>query len=138
MKAVREFALESLDRVFRASRWLCLLILTFSPALALAAELPGKTFELTIPRSTAQAKPSVLRVEKDDMVRLRVASEAAGEVHLHGYRLEMKLAPGIPGELNFRARATGRYRIEWHPADEAAKKGNRHGPPLAILEVHPK
>ena len=83
-------------------------------------------------------KPHVLLVVKDDMVRLRVTSEAAGEIHLHGYRLEIKLEPGTPQELSFKARATGRYRIEWHLAGEAEKKGDHHGPPFATLEVRPK
>jgi hypothetical protein len=114
-----------------------LFCLVFS-AVAGAADTPEKIFELEIPRSSAPAKPRVLRVEKGDAVRLRARSEVAGEIHLHGYRLEMKLAPGTPGELAFKARATGRYRIEWHPAGEAASKSDHHGPPLATLEVHPK
>ena len=126
------------SRFFGAPKFYCLLFCLFSSAVACAAELPGRTFELTIPRSGATAKPRVLRVEKDDVVRLRVTSEAAGEIHLHGYRLEMKLEPGTPQELSFKARATGRYRIEWHPVGEAAEKGDHHGPPLATLEVRPK
>lgn len=122
----------------KASPLLCLLFCLFSPAAVLAAEPPVKVFELAISRSAAPAKPQVLRVEKDDVVRLRVTSDAAGEVHLHGYRLEVKLAPGTPQELSFNARATGRYRIEWHPAAEAPAKSDHHGPPLATLEVRPK
>lgn len=117
------------------SRLLLCLVLS---AAAQAADPPEKYFELTVPRSAAAAKPRVLRVEKDDPVRLRVTSQVAGEIHLHGYRLEMKLTPGTPQELAFKARATGRYRIEWHPAGEAASKGDHHGPPLAILEVRPR
>ena len=138
MKVERQVAPESRNRIFRASQFLCLLFCLFSSAVAVAAESPEKTFELTIPRSGAPVKPRVLLVEKDDMVRLRATSEVAGEMHLHGYRLELKLAPGAPGELQFKARATGRYRIEWHPAGEAAQKGDHHGPPLATLEVRPK
>ena len=78
----------------------------------------------------------VLQVHKDDAVRLRVTSEAPGEIHLHAYRLDAKVAPGAPAGLNFKARATGRFRIEWHPA--GGTKGDHHGPPLAFLEVRPK
>ena len=118
-----------------------LLVLLFGlafPAAALAADVPEKFFELEVPRSTEKAKPRVLRVEKDDPVRLRITSAAAGEIHIHGYRLEAKLAAGAPHELSFKARATGRYRIEWHPSDDAARKSDHHGPPLATLEVRPK
>jgi hypothetical protein len=108
------------------------------PAAAHAADVQEKFFELEVPPSPAKTQPRVLRVEKDDRVRLRVRSAVAGEVHIHGYRLEAKLAAGTPQELAFRARATGRYRIEWHPADDAARKADHHGPALAILEVRPK
>ena len=138
MKAEREIAPESSNRIFRASPFFCLLFCLSSAAVVHSAEPPVKTFELTIPRSAAPAKPRTLLVEKDDVVRLRATSEAAGEIHLHGYRLEMKLEPGTPQELSFKARATGRYRIEWHPAREAAQTGDHHGPPLATLEVRPK
>jgi len=122
----------------KASPFSCLLLGLVLFAAAQAADPPEKNFELTISRSAAPAKPRVLRVEKDDLVRLRVTSDAAGEIHIHGYRLEAKLAAGTVHELAFKARATGRYRIEWHPSDDAARKSDHHGPPLATLEVRPK
>ena len=111
--------------------------LVFSLA-AHAANPPEKFFELEVKRGPSAAKPRVLRVEKDDMVRLRVTSAVAGEIHIHGYRLEAKLSAGAPHELAFKARATGRYRIEWHPSDDTARKSDHHGAPLATLEVRPK
>ena len=102
-----------------------------------AGELPGKTFDLALPRGAAPVLARVLQVEKDDLVRLRVTSEVAGELHLHAYRLDVKVIPGTPSVLDFKARATGRFRIEWHAAD-TVKKSDHHGPALAILEVRPK
>jgi hypothetical protein len=122
----------------RASPIHCLLFCLIATAAAFAADSAQKTFSLTISQGTLPAQQRVLRVEKDDMVQMRVASDAPGELHLHGYRLEMKISPGTASEVSFKAHATGRYRIEWHPAGEAAKKGDRHGPPLATLEVQPK
>jgi hypothetical protein len=122
----------------KASPALCVLFCVIFSAPALRAEPPPKTFELAITRSAAPAKPRVLRVKQDDVVRLRVVSEIAGEVHIHGYRLELKLAPGTFQELTFKARATGRYPIEWHAAGEAQRESGHHGPPVAVLEVHPK
>ncbi|HEY7657492.1 MAG TPA: hypothetical protein VH881_11550 [Burkholderiales bacterium] len=122
----------------KVSSGLCMLLCVVSSAPALPAEAPPKTFELAITQGAAPANPRVLRVRKDDVVRLRVVSEVAGEVHVHGYRLELKLAPGTPRELTFHARATGRYPIEWHAAGEAQKDSGHHAPPLAVLEVHPR
>src|SRR5262245_4822341 len=101
----------------------CLLLSWFfATGSALPAEIPLRDFDLAIPRGAAPAEPRVLRVHKDDRVRLKVTSEAAGEIHLHAYRLAATVAPGAPAELNFTARAAGRFRIEWHPAAGTAKK----------------
>ena len=103
-----------------------------------AADSSDKTFDVTIVRGAIPAEQRMLRVTKGDTVRLRVTSDAPGEIHLHGYRLETKLKPGVPGEIVFKAYATGRYRLEWHPAGETSKSGSHHGPPPATLEVRPR
>ena|ERR1035437_6510778 len=115
---------------------LCLVAATAMSALA--AEPPEKTFSLSIVRGALPAEQRLLRVEKGDAVRLRLTSDAPGEIHLHGYRLEAKLTPGKPAEIAFKAYATGRYPFEWHGAGDAGKTGSHHGPPLATLEVRPK
>lgn len=107
-------------------------------AAASAADSRDKTFDLTISRGALPAEQRVLRVNKGDTVRLHLTSDAPGEIHLHGYRLATKLTPGVPGEIVFKAYATGRYRLEWHPAGETGKSGGHHGPSLATLEVRPR
>jgi hypothetical protein len=104
-----------------------------------AAELPQKIFELTIVHGTVPPPERLLKVEKGDALKLRITSDTPGELHLHGYRLAAKLAPGQPAELAFTAYATGRYPLEWHAAGEASStSAHRRGPPLATLEVQPK
>ncbi len=122
----------------RKARDYIALLLLFATAAAGAAESPNKTFDLTISRGAIPAEQRVLRVSKGDTVRLRMTSDAPGEIHLHGYRLEAKLTPGVPGEIVFKAYATGRYRLEWHSAGETGKSGSHHGPPPATLEVRPR
>jgi len=114
----------------------CLIAIT--AVSALAADAPEKTFSMTVVRGALPAEQRLLRVEKGDAVRLRLTSDAPGEIHLHGYRLEAKLTPGTPAELAFKAYATSRYPFEWHGAGDAGKTGSRHGPQLATLEVRPK
>ena len=116
----------------------CLLLSSLLAGPVFAAESAVRAFDLAIPGAGVVASPRVLRVLKDDVVRLKITGEAAGEIHLHAYRLEAKVAPGAPAELSFTARATGRFRIEWHRDDATTKKGDHHGPPLAFLEVRPK
>jgi hypothetical protein len=115
----------------------CLLLSCCFATGALAAAENPPAFDLRVARGALPESARVLRVYKDDPVRLRITSEIAGSVHLHAYRLEAKLAPGVPAEMSFTARATGRFRVEWHPADDGARQ-DRHGPPLAVLEVRPR
>jgi hypothetical protein len=115
----------------------CVLLCFFVAAIAVAADPPQKTFSLTLSRGAVPKEQRLLRVDKGDLVHIRLTTDAPGEVHIHGYRLETKVTPGSASDLRFTARATGRYRIEWHPAGEASK-GNHHEPPLARLEVRPK
>ena len=98
-----------------------------------------KVFELTVVDGKTPASQQVIRVEKNDLVKLRISSDTAGEVHLHAYRQDIKLVPGTPADISFKAHATGRFRIEWHAAaDKNGKAGAHHAPPLAVLEVRPK
>jgi len=105
---------------------------------AYAADSSDKAFDLEISRGALPAQQRVLRVDKGDAVRLRITSDAPGEVHFHAYRLDARVTPGTTGELKFVARATGRFRIEWHATGAAAKVADHHVPPLATLEVRPK
>jgi hypothetical protein len=104
-----------------------------------AAEPAEQVIDLRIVGGSLPAAQRVIRVSKGDSVRWRVTSDAAGELHVHAYHLETKVAPGKPSELAFKAFATGRYRIEWHPANgQPAVPRAHHAAPLATLEVHPK
>lgn len=103
-----------------------------------AADATQKIFELNIVRGALPVTQRILKVEKGDALRLRITSDAPGELHLHGYRLAAKLTPGQPAELAFSAYATGRYPFEWHGMGDAANGVHRRGPPLATLEVQPK
>jgi hypothetical protein len=106
--------------------------------VARAADVPEKIFDLTIARGAVAAAQRVIKVEKGDSLRVRVTSDAPGELHLHGYQLAATLVPGRASELAFKAYATGRYPFELHGAGSAASTGAHHGPPLATLEVRPK
>lgn len=107
-------------------------------SIALGAAQPEKLYDMTIVNGALPAEQRLIKVTKDDMVRLRVTSDAPGEFHLHGYRVEMKLAPGKPSEISFKAYATGRYTFGWHGAAEKAQTEGHHGPEFAVLEVYPK
>jgi len=114
------------------------LLAAVAATMALAADAPSRSFELAITNGSVPKEQNLIRVDKDTMIRLRVSSDAPGDLHLHAYKLEQHLVPGTPAELAFNAHATGRFRFEWHPEKAEAKSGDHHGPPLATLEVMPK
>jgi len=73
----------------------------------------------------------VLRLIQGEGVELRFASDRPIDLHLHGYRIETRAAPGAPAVMAFVALAAGRFPVETHAAN------GRHVA-LLYLEVHPK
>ena len=121
----------------------CLTALTLmgmaSSSLALAADVPEVVFDLSITAGTVPAGQRTIRVQKDDMVRWRVSSDAPGNLHLHAYRIDVGVAPGKPAEVAFKAYASGRFRVEWHAATSKPAAGaGHHAAPLASFEVRPR
>ena len=52
-------------------------------------------------------------------MRIVVSSDAADEIHLHGYDIEKNAAPGTPARFNFKANIEGVFEIESHAAEDA-------------------
>jgi len=109
-----------------------------------AGKTPARESE---PTATVDARPEqrvVLRdhkpssgverieVRKGDLVRLVVESDAADEIHLHGYDIEKSTGPESPARFSFRARIEGVFELESHQAEHGG------GDPLvARLVVEP-
>ncbi len=51
-----------------------------------------------------------------DTVEVRVTSDVAEEVHLHGYDLYLQLEPGATVTLTFEADLPGVWEAELHPS----------------------
>ena len=108
-------------------------------SVVLAADAPEVVFDLSITAGAVPAAQRTIRVQKDDMVRWRVSSDAPGNLHLHAYRIDVGVVPGKPAEVAFKAYASGRFRVEWHPAAAKPAGGaGHHAAPLASFEVRPR
>ena len=127
------------------SRALVLLAVIFVAATVLGAcsdsEPEDVAFEFAIADRALDLDPPVLKVKQGDEVTLTVRSDEEGEIHLHGYDLDISVVPGTVGELVFTANATGAFDMTFHG------KGNglhEDGPEdeeetsLGSLEVHPR
>ena len=72
--------------------------------------------------------PERISVPQGTELVLRITSDHADELHLHGYDRALKLAAGVPGELRLVANLSGRFEYELHHAHTA----------LGALEVQPQ
>jgi hypothetical protein len=98
---------------------------------AAAAEL---TFDLGIRNYQVPEDMRLIRVHEGDVVRLRCTTDQPLVLHLHGYDIERRVAPGAVTELKFTAYATGRFPIHLHlPRAEAHDDA-----PLIDVEVYPR
>lgn len=66
-------------------------------------------------------------ISRGRIVVLRIASDVADEVHVHGYDLTAEVGPGAPATIRFVADEPGRFEVELE----------RSGLQIAELEVRP-
>lgn len=101
------------------------------PAAAAPAPVPAAApvrefdFEIAQGRVTG---PPLLSVIQGERVTLRVRSDAADELHVHGYDLGAPLPAGETVALSFVAGTAGRFEVELH-------KSHRE---IGALEVQPR
>ena len=85
------------------------------------------TFEFAVAGGEVRG-PLALAVTEGQQVTLRVRSDVADELHVHGYDLSAPLPAGEPVALTFVAARAGRFAIELHRAHRE----------LRALEVRPR
>ncbi len=108
-----------------------LALIELAPSGAHAQSSEEKAFDLTIQDGQIVGGTKSVRVTEGDKVTLNIISDAAIEVHLHGYDIEAEVTPGAPARMSFEAFATGRFPVSVHGADQ-------HESTLLYLEVYPR
>jgi hypothetical protein len=63
----------------------------------------------------ADPAPQRVPVALDSLVHLRVNTDKATEVHVHGYDFTYEAQPGPPGCISFVADQAGLFDVEAHP-----------------------
>ena len=122
----------TIRRLRLATGGLALCIIVSIP-FAHAAEV---TYALRIENGHVPESMRLVRVTKNDVVKLQWTTDRPMTVHLHGYDIEKKLVPGVTTEMTFTANATGRFTIAPHVGAEASG-GHAHGDALVTIEVYP-
>ena len=95
-------------------------------------------FDLRIENGHLPENMRLIRVKQGDIVRLRWSVDQPVTLHLHGYDIETRVEPGRVGEMNFTARATGRFPVHAHAAAAATASNAHEEAPLVYLEVYPR
>ena len=113
------------------------LIAVFSIETALAQQQP-RVLDLDIKQGRFTASNNTVRVTEGDTVELRITSDRAGELHLHGYDVPIKLKAGTPSVTVLEANVAGRFPITSHGFEGDVKDKHRHDKTLLYLEVYPR
>ncbi len=89
---------------------------TTSPPTTEAAQSPepasGTLVEVVVRDGAVEGGVREVRVPLGEEVTLRVTSDVADRVHVHGYDLLVDVAPGEVGELQFVADLPGVWEVE--------------------------
>lgn len=94
--------------------------------------------ELQIVDGVLAADQRLIVLRKGEVVRWRIRSTQPGALHIHAYRQSVALQAGVAGELSFLAYATGRFRVEWHPAVRANADAVLAAEPRADPRAEPR
>jgi hypothetical protein len=91
---------------------------TTAPASSAPTPAPasGQRIEVTVTGGQAAGDTGRVPVAAGEQVTLVVTSDAADEVHVHGYDLSADLTPGTPAEISFAADLPGVFEVELHEA----------------------
>lgn len=103
-------------------------------AIAIKAAAPAagaplrQEFALRVADGRLASAPPALQVLLGTEVTLRIQSDRADELHVHGYDLSLRFGAAEPLALTFRADRSGRFELELHES----------GLELGALEVLPQ
>jgi hypothetical protein len=90
------------------------------------ADPSGNTADVTINVTVANGKvnPSgaSINVRAGQTVLITAVSDAAEEVHVHGYEKELMLTPGKPASVKFVANMKGTFEVETHESNKLVAK----------------
>ena len=76
--------------------------------------------------------PAEIKAKNGDTVVIVVSADAPDDIHLHGYDIEKKAAPGRPARFRVKADIEGSFEMESHVAEDAGRE-----PTIARLNVEP-
>jgi hypothetical protein len=117
-QALRKIAMP-MGRLASSTFWSRSAIVLAGVALLGAAPVV-REFDIGILQRRVEGGASTLRVKRGETVWLRLRSDEAVQLHLHGYDMQANVSPASPGTMRFQARVAGRFPITAHEFGAAA------------------
>ncbi len=102
------------------------------PTATAESALPPPPTEIRLSGGQVQGGVQKIETKAGNTVRFVVISDAADDIHLHGYDIEKEVAPGEPARFRVKADLEGVFEIESHIAEDAGRE-----PLIARLVVEP-
>jgi hypothetical protein len=81
---------------------------------AMAAGGDAKVFEFTIVHGMLGDEEPTVQVTEGDIVEFRWSSDEELNLHMHGYKIEVDVAPDSPATMRVNAIKTGRFPVLNH------------------------
>ncbi|MEU4291714.1 cupredoxin domain-containing protein [Kribbella sp. NPDC026596] len=87
-----------------------------------SGEQADVTINVTVANGKVNPSGATIKVKAGQTVLVTAVSDAADEVHIHGYDKELPLTPGKPASVKFTANMKGTFEIETHESDKLVAK----------------
>lgn len=88
-----------------------------SAAPATSTDRENRRIEVVISGGQVSGDTGRVEVPVGEQVSLIVISDVPGEVHVHGYDLELELVPGASASITFDATVAGVFEVELDGSD---------------------
>jgi hypothetical protein len=80
------------------------------------------TLAITVANGKVNPSGATVKVKAGQTVLVTAVSDAADELHIHGYNKELELTPGKPAQVKFTADMKGTFEVETHESAKLVAK----------------
>jgi hypothetical protein len=87
-----------------------------------SGEQADVTINVTVANGKVNPSGQSIKVNAGQTVLVTAVSDAADELHIHGYDKELELAPGKPASVKFTADMKGTFEVETHESGKLVAK----------------
>ncbi|TCC34766.1 cupredoxin domain-containing protein [Kribbella sindirgiensis] len=87
-----------------------------------SGEQADVTVDVTVANGKVNPSGATIKVKAGQTVLVKAISDAADQLHIHGYDKELQLAPGKPASVKFTANMKGTFEVETHESGKLVAK----------------